>query len=94
MTRPRKTKAQNIAEQKAALRQRIADIYCGAGGRNIDTDDDFPLLDEASRFIPAMKALLVKEGDKSTYLWESGNLDHFDSIDSATDFLFAGGIRA
>lgn len=88
----RQTKAQKETEAKAALRQRIADIYAGACGESADTEDFFLTLDPASRAITAIKKLFGEEG--RSYMWESHCLDRFETIDSATDFLFQNGVRA
>ena len=90
----RKTKVQKEEEEMTALRQRVADVFSGACGRNMDSDEEFIGMEEASRIMPALKALFRKEDDKRTYLWEPSNLGHFDNIDSATEFLFKANIRA
>ncbi len=45
----RKTKAQRYAEQLAALRQRIADIYAGACGRDVDVEGECVGFEELAR---------------------------------------------
>lgn len=87
----RKTKFQKETEAKAALRQRIADIYAGACGELADTEDFFLTLDSASRAITAMKKVF---GEEESYMWESHCLDRFETVNNATDFLFKNGVRA
>lgn len=97
----RKTKAQREDEARAALRHRVSDIAVGAAGYNFDTEDEWAGAQMLSRFLPALKAQFGEEeedekGRKSNnhFLFESHNLEHYDNIDSATDFLFKNGIRA
>lgn len=88
----RKTKAQRAAEQRAALLQRITDIYSGAQGQC--WGDDFVAgTDELSRIMPALEDVFGEQVDHS-YLWLLSNLNHYNSPQDATDFLFAAGIRA
>lgn len=88
----RQSKIEKEVEARAALRQRIADIYAGACGESADTEDFFLTLDPASRAITALNKLFGEEG--RGYMWESHCLDRFETIDSATDFLFRNGVRA
>jgi len=88
----RKTKSEKEAEEKAALRQRIADVYAGACGEPADTDDFFLTLEAGSRAITALKKLFGQEGRE--YMWESHCLDRFETIDLATEFLYQTGVRA
>lgn len=88
----RKTKSQKETEAKAALRQRIADIYAGACGESAEGEDFFLTLDPASRAITAIRNLFGEEG--RGYMWEPHCLDRFETIDSATNFLFQNGARA
>lgn len=86
------TKSEKESEAKAALRQRIADIYAGACGESADTENFFMTLDPASRAITALKNLFGEEG--RSYMWESYCLGRFETIDSTTEFLFQNGVRA
>lgn len=92
MPTKRKPKAIKEAEEKEALRQRIEDVYAGACGEVVDTDDFFLTLEAASRAITALKKIFGEEG--RDYMWESHCLDRFETVDSATDFLFTNGVRA
>lgn len=90
-----KTKRQIREEgEKAALRQRIADIASGAAGLDFDAEDEFATADFLSRFIPALKTRFEAQSDKRDYLWYPGNLDNFDRVESTTEFLWNHGIRA
>lgn len=84
-------KQKREAEQKAALRQRIADVYCGAQG-GLVADDEWATADLLSRVLPALRALFDREGFH--HLFFLGNLDYYDTIDSATDFFWDHGVRA
>lgn len=64
----RKTKSEKEAEEKAALRQRIADVYAGACGEPADTDDFFLTLEAGSRAITALKKLFGQEGRVACWL--------------------------
>jgi hypothetical protein len=88
----RLTKQQRRDAQFAALRQRVADIACGASGTPFDSEDDFATADFLSRFIPALKANFETKG--RDYLWSPYNIDRFDRIDSTTQFLWEHGVRA
>lgn len=92
MPAKRQTKSEKEANEKAALRQRVADVYAGACGEDADTEDFFLTLTAASRAITALKKLFGEEG--CTYMWESHCLDQFETIDSATEFLFQLRVRA
>jgi hypothetical protein len=97
----RKTKEQRDTEAKAALRQRVHDIACGAAGYQFDEDDQFATADFLSRFIPALKAQFgfddtkekAKDGLSNNYLFDVQNLDNYDNVDTTTDFLFEHGVR-
>lgn len=101
----RKTKAQREREKYEALWQRVYDVVCGACGRAFDEDIDTETcewlsLEEASRVIPALRALFaVEDFEGSTcpgneWLFSLHNLDHFDSPGSITDYFFEHGVRA
>ena len=74
----RKTKSEKEAEEKAALRQRIADVYAGACGEPADTDDFFLTLEAGSRAITALKKLFGQEGRE--YMWERSSAVRRDSL--------------
>lgn len=97
----RKTKQQKISQEKAALKQRLADMARGAYGGNqpLDFDaDTFGVmsgemgLDAFGRWLVAIGKYLL--GEKHQYLIELWNLAHFDSLDGAVDFLHEHGVRA
>jgi len=88
----RKTKAQRETEQKAALRQRVADIATGAAGYEFDCQGEFSTAEMLSRFIPALKVQFDEEG--RSHLWNAGNLNNYENIDSTADFLWEYGVRA
>jgi len=88
----RKTKAQREAEQKAALRQRVADIATGAAGYELDADSEFSTAEVLSRLMPALQIQFSMEG--RDYLWALSNLGNYNDIDSTTDFLYEHGVRA
>ena len=85
-------KAKRLADEKAALRQRVRDIACGAAGYEFDKEEEFATCDFLSRFVPALQTTFAVEG--RDYLWCLNNLGNFDTINSATDFLFTHGVRA
>lgn len=88
----RKTKTEKEAEAKAALRQRIADIYAGACGESVENESFFLTLEAGSRAITALKIIFGEENRE--YMWESHCLDRFETVDSATEFLFTNGVEA
>ncbi len=86
----RKTKAQREQAAKAALLQRVTDVYSGVWGGAV-TEDDFSTAEDLSRIIPALKGIF---GDKPEYLWLPHNLGNFDRPETATDFLYRNGVCA
>ena len=92
MPTKRKTKQQKEAEEKAALRQPIADVYAGATGWLIEAEDSISL-ESASRAITALRQLFNR-GEDYEFMWQSQNLEHFETIDQATDFLYRYGVKA
>lgn len=87
----RKSKTEKDIEAKAALRQAIYYVYAGACGEPPDGEDFFLTLEPASRAITALKGLFGEDGN--SYLWQSHCLGYFDTVDSATEHLFAHGVR-
>lgn len=81
---------------RAALRQRVRDIACGAAGANFDKEDEFATATFLERFVPALQAtfLCEEEGKKNAYLFETHNLSNFENIDTSTEFLWEHGVRA
>jgi len=84
--------------EKAALRQRIADIVNGAAGMIVDDDHYLIGTYELSRAIPVLiEAFNLNNrpsGEKKDFLYGWQNLDYYRSVDSITDFYFEHGIRA
>jgi len=68
-----------------ALRDRIADICCGACGRFVGDEDETLAIEELSRVIPAMQATWPNLPD---WVWFPHNLDKFVTVDSITEFIF------
>lgn len=87
-TKKRITKAQRDAAQKAALLQRVSDIYAGALGQAWD-DDEFATAEILSRVMPALESVFNNADVRSMFL-----LAYFDNPRSAAERLYAMGIRA
>jgi len=90
---------QKQKKEKAALRQRIADIMNGAAGMVVDGDEHCLIgTYEISRAMPVLiKAFNLDNrpvGEKKDFLYGWENLDEYRSVDSITDFYFEHGIRA
>jgi hypothetical protein len=85
----RKTKQQQID----ALTQRLQDIYSGASGRFFANEEEWPTAEELSRIIPAAQATFDPEEEKP-YLWAAHNLDEWECIAGAAEWLHSNGIRA
>jgi len=77
--------AYSIANTRDALRDRIADICCGACGRFVGDEDETLAIQELSRVIPAMQITWPNLPD---WVWYPHNLDKFVTVDSITDFIF------
>ena len=100
-----KSKELNIEREKAALRQRIEDIACGAG---VDIDgleeSDLLLCFDCSTFGRFLKALKntfhhqekFDDGSEidNRHLFEEYSFEHYDTIDNITNHLYKGGVRA
>lgn len=93
MSTKRKTKAQREAEQKAELYRRVHDVYCGAKGQLWD-GDDFATAQHLSLVVPALRDLFAAQHAEMIYPWQPHCLSHFDTADTATEFLYAQGYRA
>ena len=87
----RKTKPQHEAEQKAALLQRVRDIYSGAAGMEWDSDESWPGANELSRIVPAVRGLFVT--DDYEFLVAPSNLGEYDTPEKLAEFLFRYGVR-
>ena len=91
------TKAEK--KQKEALRIRVADIVSGACGRDMDTNDDWVTLSEVGGAIVALKERLLQphfrleDKEIPDHMMSPHNLDHYENIDSLTDFYWEQGVR-
>jgi len=88
----RETKQQREDRLRAALLQRLTDIYAGAQGC-IWGDDDFANAEVLSRAARVIKDIFAEQKEYSWY-WEIGNIHYFDNPQAACDFLFEQGFRA
>lgn len=88
----RKSKQKREAELYAALRQRVADIACGALGGNFDHEDEFATADFLERFMPALKVVFGTEDNG--YAFGLHCLGHFNNIDTTTKHLWDCKVRA
>lgn len=88
----RKTRSQREAEQRAALRQRITDVYSGALGTEWD-EDQFATAEILSNVIPVLKEIFGDQVSGQEYLWAPHCLRYFDTAQSATDHLFSHGVK-
>jgi hypothetical protein len=89
-----KTKAQREAEQKAALLRRVTDVYCGAKGDSWDHGDEWATAQILENVVWALKKLFGPQLPDYESPWMPHCLSHFDTPESATDFLFDNGFRA
>ena len=95
----KKTKEQREYEQRQALRQRVEDICAGATYGEVYeySVDQYPFsATDLSRIVPALQKafLCMEEGRHNDYLFRPMQLDHYENVDSITDFLFDHGVRA
>ena len=79
-------KALREAAEKAALRQRVRDIACGAAGYDFDKEDEFATAGFLERFVCALKATFGTDGNE--YLWKPHCLSNFDTIETTTNLLW------
>lgn len=89
MKRPTKAQKEEAAKQK--LSAIIRAVYSGAMGGVWD-DDQFATAEILSRVIPALQDMFPAEN--KDYMWRGHCLHHFDTAASATEHLYAQGIRA
>lgn len=94
-------KQQREAQQKQALRQRLEDLASGAYGYYAPLDwhnEEFTGmagemgLDAFARWLGAIKVSLLKEHQE--WLVSMSDLENFDTINKATEWLWDGGVRA
>jgi len=88
----RLTKKQAEDKAKAALLQRVEDVYSGACGYMFDPSDEFASAETLSLVMPVLKEMFGT--DANDYLWSLRNLGDFESPETATDVLFRNGVRA
>lgn len=95
MSTKRKTKAQREAEQKAALYQRIHDVYSGAVGAQWDSRDggDFADAETLTNVMWALRCIFADQSEHEFY-WDIHHIKYFDNPEKAADFLFDAGFRA
>ncbi len=95
MTTKRKTKAQREASQRAALLQRVHDVYSGALGNQwySEGNGDFATAEILSSVINALQQIFGKQSEYD-YFWNIHHLGYFDNPEKAADFLFDAGFRA
>ena len=93
MTSKRKTKAQKEVETKAALKQRLTDIYSGALG--CEWADDAGFIVDAELLCRVVKACeeIFGSYDNAWLFWIS-SLGEYDSVDKLTEFYYRNGVRA
>ena len=95
----RKTKEQREAEQYDALRQRVLDICAGATYGEIyeiETEQYPFCATDLSRIVMALRRafLCEEEGKHNCYLFVPIQLNHYETVETITDFLFEHGVRA
>lgn len=88
----RMTKAQKEEAQKAALLRRVTDVYSGAIGYAWDSEENFAVADTLCRVLPALQTLFAKHW--KDYMHATGNLNNYDTADTAAAFLYRNGVRA
>lgn len=86
-------KQQKEQKEKAALLQRVRDIYSGSYGREW-LGEDFATAAQLSLIIPALNSIFGNQIQDTTFIWNPHNIERFDNPESATDFLFKYGFRA
>lgn len=87
----RKTKVQKEAAEKAALLQRLRDIYSGAQGQEW-SEDDFATAEILSRVLPVIRETFAL--DEKLWILGHHTLTYFDRPESAVERLYAEGVRA
>jgi hypothetical protein len=95
------SKAEREAAEKAAIRRRLKDMAIGAYGGYSQPDweaEDFVGmanemgLDAFGRWVGAIRVAWI-EKDRE-WVTDYQNLEHFDTLDKATEFLWENGVRA
>lgn len=90
----RKTKEQREAELRAALLQRITDVFSGALGDIWETDSNWATAEQLSNIIFALQKIFGKQIENSDWCWNVHSIKYFDTPQSACDHLFEQGFRA
>lgn len=87
----RQTKAQKEAAQKAALLQRLQDIYGGALGMEWG-EDQFATAETLSRVMPVIRETFSIAADS----WMVGHhaLHYYGNPQTAAEMLYDNGVRA
>jgi hypothetical protein len=88
----RMTKAQKEAAQKAALLQRVTDVYSGATGGEWLHDECFIDAAQLCRVMTCLRDLFTSTDRE--WMFGIHVLDKFLSAESATEFLYREGVRA
>ncbi len=91
--RKKTLKQQKEDAQKAALLQRITDVYSGAQGAEWDHDNDFATAEILGQVIPVF-VTMFDHNEGLNYLFNVHSLRHFDNPKRAMEHLFSAGIRA
>jgi hypothetical protein len=91
MKRP--TKAQKEAAEKAALLQRVLDIYAGATGDTVQPED-YVYADTLQKVMGAVNAIFVGDNEDMKHVVGYWNVDEFGTPSKAADFLYRMGVRA
>jgi hypothetical protein len=91
MKRP--TKAQKEAAEKAALLQRLQDIYSGASGGVVQVDDEV-YAETIRKVMVVVKDLWVGAEESEQYLVAHWNVDEYGTVEKAAEFLYGYGVRA
>lgn len=93
MTTKRRTKAQKEEAQKAALLQRVMDIYAGANGCPIDSEEPvFP--STVHKVMSIVNTLWVEDNKDREYLVKHWNVDEYETPQKCMELLFSYGVRA
>ena len=87
------TKRTTQQQQKAALRLRIADIMTAASGSDADEEEFFLTIADLPRVLNALNIRFPDMREKD-HLMKTWNLDQYETVDLAVDFLWRNGIRA
>jgi len=86
-----KIKRKTEAEKKAALLQRVTDVYSGAMD-GVWRDDDFASAEILSRVIPVISSWAPSENQ--SVVRSPHCLHYFDRPEMVIDFLYRNGVRA